>query len=149
MVCLGNICRSPMAKGILVKKLREKNINHVEVDSAGTSEYHAGARADERTMASALKHGIDLSAHRARPFERGDFAAFDLIYVMDRENLSDVLYYAASEKEARKVKMILEEIAPGKQLPVPDPWFGGEEDFENVFELLNDACEVIVGKFIK
>lgn len=146
MVCLGNICRSPMAKAILVKKLYEKNITWVEVDSAGTSDYHSGGKADQRTLESGLKHGIDLSAHRARQFNRRDFDTFDLIYAMDNENYSDILYQASNEEEAKKVKLILNEIDQGANLSVPDPWFGGEQDFEKVFDLLDKACTIIVEK---
>jgi protein-tyrosine phosphatase len=147
MVCLGNICRSPMAKGLLIKKLNEKNITNVEVDSAGTSEYHAGKKADERTLVSALKHGIDLTNHRARQFTRDDFDDFDRIYVMDTENLSDVLYLAGSDRNAKKVKLLLDEISPGAKLSVPDPWFGGEKEFEKVFLMLDDACDAIAQRF--
>jgi len=146
MVCLGNICRSPMAKAILVKKLDEKNITWVEVDSAGTSDYHIGGKADRRTMESGMKHGIDLSSHRGRQFSRDDFDGFDLIYAMDSENYSDIVYLAGSEEETKKVKMILNEIDPGSNLSVPDPWFGGEKDFEKVFNLLDKACDIIVEK---
>src|ERR1035441_4104451 len=113
MVCLGNICRSPMAKAILVKKLYGKNITWVEVDSAGTSDYHIGGKADRRTMENGLKHGIDLSTHRARQFTRCDFDAFNLIYVMDNTNYSDVLDLASNNEEAKKVNLILNESNPG------------------------------------
>lgn len=146
MVCLGNICRSPLAKGLLIKKLQEKNITWVEVDSAGTSDYHIGGKADQRTLESGKKHGIDLSSHRGRQFSPYDFDAFDLIYAMDRENYSDILYLASNEDERKKVKLILNEITPGANLSVPDPWFGGEKDFEKVFHLLDKACDVIIGK---
>ena len=146
MVCLGNICRSPMAKAILVKKLYEKNITWVEVDSAGTSDYHAGGKADYRTMESGLKHGINMSAHKSRQFSRRDFDSFDLIYAMDNENYSDILYLASNDDEAKKVKLILNELQPGSNLSVPDPWFGGEQDFEKVFEMLDKACDIIIEK---
>jgi protein-tyrosine phosphatase len=146
MVCLGNICRSPMAKAILIKKLMENNITWVEVDSAGTSDYHSGRKADERTQESGRKHGIDLSLHRARQFSKRDFDTFDLIYAMDRENYSDILDQASNDEEAGRAKLILNEINPGADLSVPDPWFGGEKDFEKVFNLLDAACDIIVTK---
>jgi protein-tyrosine phosphatase len=148
MVCLGNICRSPMAKAILIKKLREKNLTRVEVDSAGTADYHAGNPADHRTRESGMKHGIDLSMHRARQFTRRDFDYFDMIYAMDRENYSDILYQASGDEEAKKVKLILNEINPGADLSVPDPWFGGEKDFEKVFNMLDKACDIIAEKIL-
>jgi len=146
MVCLGNICRSPMAKGILVKKLYDKNITWVEVDSAGTSDYHIGGKADQRTMENGKKNGIDLSSHRGRQFSRHDFDTFDLIYAMDSENYSDIVYLASDEEERKKVKLILDELQPGSGLSVPDPWFGGEKDFEKVFNMLDKACDIIAGK---
>ncbi len=146
MVCLGNICRSPMAKAILIKKLEEKNITWVEVDSAGTSDYHSGAEADQRTIENGLKHGIDLSTHRARQLTPRDFGKYDQIYVMDTENYSDVIHQAANEDDINKVKLILDEINPGANLSVPDPWFGGERDFEIVFNLLYKACDTIADK---
>ena len=146
MVCLGNICRSPMARGILINKLYDKSITWVEVDSAGTSDYHIGGKADRRTMESGLKHGIDLSSHRGRQFSRADFDAFDIIYAMDEVNYSDILYLARNEEEAKKVKLILNELRPGSNLSVPDPWFGGEQDFERVFDLLDKSCDVIAEK---
>jgi protein-tyrosine phosphatase len=146
MVCLGNICRSPMAKALLIKKLEEKNITWVEVDSAGTSDYHIGGRADYRTMVSGKKHGIDLTTHKGRQFTRHDFDAFDLIYAMDTENYSDIVLMASNEEETQKVKLILDETHPKANLSVPDPWFGGESDFEKVFQLLDKACDVIIGR---
>jgi protein-tyrosine phosphatase len=133
-----------MAKAILIKKLEEKNITWVEVDSAGTSDYHIGGKADYRTMVSGKKHGIDLTTHKGRQFSRHDFDTFDLIYAMDSENHSDILYLASNEEEKEKVKLILNEISPGTNLSVPDPWFGGESDFEKVFQLLDKACDIIV-----
>ena len=146
MVCLGNICRSPMAKGILLKKLEDKNITWVEVDSAGTSDYHVGGKADQRTLENGKKHGIDLSSHRGRQFSNRDFDIFDLIYVMDNQNHSDVLTQATTKEEAEKVKLLLDELNPGASLSVPDPWFGGEKDFEKVFTMLDKACDIIVEK---
>src|SRR5580693_3400306 len=102
MVCLGNICRSPMAKTILVKKLYEKNITWVEVDSAGTSDYHAGGKADHRTMESGLKHGINMTTHKARQFTRRDFDVYDVIYAMDANNYSNILNQASDKEEAKK-----------------------------------------------
>lgn len=146
MVCLGNICRSPMAKAILAKKLSEKNITWVEVDSAGTSDYHIGGKADQRTMESGRRHGIDLSSHRGRQFSSRDFELFDLIYAMDTENYSDIVAQASNKEDIQKVHLILNEVTPGANLSVPDPWFGGERDFERVFYLLDTACNVIIQK---
>jgi len=146
MVCLGNICRSPMAKAILEKKLAEQNITWVEVDSAGTSNYHIGGKADYRTIESGKKHGIDLSSHRGRQFSPDDFWMFDLIYAMDIENFSDIVRLANNKEQIKKVQLLLNELQPDANLSVPDPWSGGERDFEKVFYLLDEACNAIINK---
>jgi len=146
MVCLGNICRSPIAKGILIKKLEDKNITWVEVDSAGTADYHVGGKADQRTVENGMKNGINLSSHRGRQFSKRDFDVFDQIYVMDSQNYADVIDLATTKEETEKVKLILDELKPGAHLSVPDPWFGGEKDFEKVFTMLDKACDIIVDK---
>jgi protein-tyrosine phosphatase len=143
MVCLGNICRSPVAEGILRAKAKEKKLAIV-TDSAGTSDYHLGESPDERSSANAKINGIDISDLRARQFEIKDLDLFDRIYVMDANNLKDVKSMAKNHPMLHKVKMILEEIAPGKSMPVPDPYFGGEEGFQLVFDLLNNACDKII-----
>lgn len=148
MVCLGNICRSPMAKALLKKKLEERNITWVEVDSAGTSNYHIGGKADHRTIENGRKHGIDLSSHRGRQFTPDDFWVFDRIYAMDVENFSDIVRQASNTEQIKKVQLILNELQPGSNLSVPDPWSGGEQDFEKVFYLLDTACNVIADKLI-
>jgi len=137
-----------MAKAILKKKLEERNITWVEVDSAGTSNYHIGGKADYRTMESGRKHGIDLSSHRGRQFTPDDFWVFDQIYAMDIENYSDIVRLASNEEQIKKVHLILNELQPEANLSVPDPWFGGERDFEKVFFMLDQACDVIVDKLI-
>lgn len=143
MVCLGNICRSPLAEGILRHKLIENKILHIEVDSSGTSDYHIGEAPDKRTQSNALNHGIDLSKLRGRQFKTKDFDEFDVIYVMDKSNLKNVLSLARTENDKQKVKLILSEI-DGKENEVPDPYYGGPEGFENVFQLLNSACNQII-----
>lgn len=143
MVCLGNICRSPVAEGILREGIRKKNLP-VLTDSAGTSHYHIGEAPDKRSSRNALENGIDISDLRARQFRKEDLDAFDRIYVMDSSNLSEVKKMAGNHPQLNKVKMILEEIHPGKSMPVPDPYFGGEEGFQQVFDLLQKACDKII-----
>lgn len=145
MVCLGNICRSPLAEGILRQKLIENNLQHIEIDSAGTSDFHVGDAPDKRTQSNALNHGIDLSKLRGRQFQTKDFDTFDTIYVMDKSNRTNVLNLAKTENDRQKVKLILSEI-DGKDNEVPDPYYGGPEGFENVFQLLNSACSNIIQK---
>jgi protein-tyrosine phosphatase len=146
MVCLGNICRSPLAEGILRDKAKKQGLLDLNVDSAGTAPFHIGEHPDKRSVANALKHGIDISVHIGRQFSRADFNNFDRIYVMDHSNLENVLVLANNQKESEKVKLILNELSPGMNQPVPDPYFGGEEGFEAVFNLLDKACAVIINE---
>lgn len=140
MVCLGNICRSPLAEGILKSKVADD----IEVDSAGTSALHEGEKPDPRSIRVAKKHGIDISNQRSRPFKTKDFDIFDNIYVMDSENYENVLKISPSPEASKKVKMILNSIAPQSNAEVPDPYYGGDGGFEHVFQLLDEACEQIV-----
>lgn len=143
MVCLGNICRSPLAEGILKSKVY--NFKTV-VDSAGTGAYHIGEKPDERSIAIAKLNGIDISEQRARKFRVEDFDKYDIIYAMDTSNYRDIIMLARNENDKSKVKMILNEVFPGENLDVPDPYFGGDFGFKNVFGMLNEACEMIAKK---
>lgn len=140
MVCLGNICRSPLAEGILKSKV---NLNNVFVDSAGTGAWHSGNLPDVRSIAIAKKYGIDLTDQRARLFLIEDFDKFDHIYVMDQSNYKNVCRLAPNEKALSKVQMILNEINPDKNREVPDPYYGGDNGFDDVYNMLNEACEKI------
>jgi len=143
MVCLGNICRSPLAEGILRAKAQKNNL-HITIDSAGTSNYHVGEHPDSRTIANAKKHGIDVSKLRARQFTEKDFDDFDIIFTMDTSNYSDVISKARNKADIKKVEMILNRVYPNTNMSVPDPYFGGEQGFENVYILLDKACDIIV-----
>jgi len=145
MVCLGNICRSPLAEGILQAKLNKKGLD-IEVDSAGTGGWHVGEEPDKRSVAIAKKYGIDISHQQARQFSPNDFDEFDIIYAMDGSNLSDIVSLASSNENIEKVRLILNEINPADNSPVPDPYYGGDDGFENVFQLLDKACEIITKK---
>lgn len=139
MVCLGNICRSPLAEGILKSKTDSQ---HIFVDSAGTAGYHIGNNPDQRSVAVAKKYGIDISGQRCRKFNYDDFAQFDIIYAMDLSNYYDILALTNDRSEIAKVKLLLEEVAlPVRE--VPDPYYGGTDGFEQVFELINQACDAI------
>ena len=144
MVCLGNICRSPLAEGILKHKAQENNLR-IELDSAGTAAYHVGNLPDERSIEVARKYGIDLTNQRARQFRLQDFEEFEVIYAMDSENYNNILKLASSTSDESKVKLILNKIEPNSNSSVPDPYYGGDEGFENVYQMLNLACEEIVG----
>lgn len=143
MVCLGNICRSPLAEGIL----RSKVDRHIHIDSAGTGGYHVGELPDRRSIAVAQKYGIDITDQRCRKFIVEDFDHFDLIYVMDRSNYEDVLALARTDNDRSKVKMILDELFPGEYVDVPDPYYGGDRGFDNVYMMLEKACTVIAAKW--
>lgn len=147
MVCLGNICRSPLAHGILQHKVEQKGLN-AQVDSAGTNGYHDGEFPDSRSMEIALTNGIDISYQRSRQIKRKDIEFYDLIYVMDSSNYNNVLKMTRSEEEAKKVKMIMNELEPGKNINVPDPYYGGDEGFKNVYRMLDQVTDKIIENYL-
>ncbi len=142
MVCLGNICRSPLAEGILKSKI---DPDKVFVDSAGTAGYHIGNLPDERSITVAKKYGLDISSQKCRRFSKTDFKEFDFIYVMDRNNFSDIANLAQNQQEAEKVKLLLSEANVGIS-EVPDPYYGGEDGFEDAYQMIDLACEAIAKK---
>lgn len=143
MVCLGNICRSPLAEGLLASKLpKEKFL----VDSAGTGHWHVGKQPDKRSIEVARKNGLDISAQRGKLFSEADFEDFDYIYVMDSANYDDVMRMAKTAEHRAKVKMILNELFPGENVDVPDPYYGLANGFDNVYQMLDQACENIATK---
>ncbi|MFD2586850.1 low molecular weight protein-tyrosine-phosphatase [Croceitalea marina] len=142
MVCLGNICRSPLAEGILQSKT---NAATVYVDSAGTAGFHVGNRPDQRSIAVAKKYGIDISTQTCRKFSSADLEVFDLIYVMDENNYANVIVKTSNDSQKDKVKLLLSEIN-GELKEVPDPYYGGSDGFENVFRLIEEACNTIAEK---
>jgi protein-tyrosine phosphatase len=142
MVCLGNICRSPVAEGVM-RHLIEINGLKAVVDSAGTSNYHTGENPDMRSVQNAKKNKVDISKLKARQFTTADFDSFDFIYVMDAGNYRNVTGLARNEEDKSKVDLLLNKITPGANLPVPDPYYGGDEGFEQVFQLIYKACSVI------
>ena len=141
MVCLGNICRSPLAEGIL--SLKGKHLN-LEVDSAGTAAYHIGKQPDIRSIEIANKYIIDLNQQRARQFSRADFDKFDIIYAMDTNNYAHLISLASTETERNKIRMILNEINPKAYQSVPDPYYGGENGFQDIYNMLDKACDKII-----
>ncbi len=140
---MGNICRSPMAEGILRHKIKTKNIE-AEVDSAGFEPYHEGDPPDRRAIATLRKRGIDISDIRSRVFQLIDFDKFDKIFVMDRINHADVMAMSRNEKDSEKVDFIMNKIHPEQNREVPDPYFGDHDGFEKVFSMLDNACQVII-----
>jgi protein-tyrosine phosphatase len=138
MVCLGNICRSPLAHGIMDNLVKENGLDW-QVDSAGTGNWHVGEGPDKRSVRTALNHGIDISNQVCRQFRRHDFSEFDLILVMDKYNLSDVMAMAPGEQSAAKVKLLLGD------KEVPDPYYD-DSQFEPVFAMIEKGCREIVKK---
>ena len=144
-VCLGNICRSPLAEGILKSKLPE----HFTVDSAGTISMHEGKHPDKRSISTAANYGLDISKQRSRPILPKDFVEFDVIYCMDLSVFETVISMAKNEDQRRKIVLYLEEAGfTGDQVDVPDPYWGNLSDFENVYQLLDEAADSIVAKLV-
>jgi len=148
MVCLGNICRSPIAEGLMRRKIITYNLK-AEVDSAGTGGWHAGEPPDPRMTKVALKKGTDIRNQRARKFTYNDFAEFDRIYVMDNSNYRDVMAMAKTTEDKRKVSLLLDVVFPNENMEVPDPYYGGDQGFEHVYSLVDTACEAIANKLKK
>lgn len=140
MVCLGNICRSPLAEGILRSKVDPEKVS---VDSAGTGGWHVGEQPDPRSIEVAKKYGLDITYQRGRKFSAYDFETYDHIFVMDNSNYRDVVKLANGDHEVKKVQLILDEIFPNENVDVPDPYYGGAFGFENVYKMLDEACDKI------
>jgi len=146
MVCMGNICRSPMAHGLLQHKIEQLGLNW-QVDSAGTSSYHKGELPDSRAISCMKKHGIDITFQHSRPVAKDDFAAFDVIYCMDKNNYWDVRALAENETDENKVLLILNEVTPDLDESVPDPYYGSGDGFEHVYKMLDEATDKIIEKY--
>lgn len=145
MVCLGNICRSPLAEGLLASKLPKDKFL---VDSAGTGHWHVGKQPDHRSIEVAKRNGLDISGQKGKLFSAADFDAFDYIYVMDSTNYDDVLQLAKTDAQKAKVKMILNELFPGENVDVPDPYYGLANGFDNVYQMLDETCDIIAKNLI-
>jgi protein-tyrosine phosphatase len=145
MVCLGNICRSPLAEGILKNKVEKEGLNWI-VDSAGTGDYHVGTMPDSRSIAVANKYHIDISNQRARQFKTKDFIEFDLILVMDASNYRNVVNLARNEEDSKKIELIMNLSSPGQNIEVPDPYWNND-GFEQVFAMLENACDKLIDKY--
>lgn len=142
---MGNICRSPMAEGILTHKLKKNGID-AEVDSAGFEAFHEGDPPDRRAIATLRKHGIDISSLKSRLFQSSDFDKFDKIFVMDRINHADVMAMCRNGHDKSKVDFIMNKVYPGKNMEVPDPYYGEHDGFDKVYNMLDHACNTITGE---
>lgn len=147
MVCLGNICRSPMAEGLMQEKIDKYKLDAI-VDSAGFEPFHKGDSPDHRAQHTMFRHNINISGQRSRLFNVHDFDKFDQIYVMDRYNFQDIKSVARNAGDLEKVDFLLNSVYPGSNKEVPDPYYSGNEGFENVFNLIDEATEMIAGNIM-
>ena len=143
MVCLGNICRSPLAEGILKQKAKKAGLNLI-VESAGTNGFHVGESPHHLSQKVAHINGISIGEQKARSFVKEDFHRFDKIYAMADDVVADMKRIAKADYDSSKVDLLLNELDPGKDLSVPDPWYGPEPGYHEVYKLLNDACDKII-----
>lgn len=146
MVCLGNICRSPLAEGIMQHKINEQALSW-EVDSAGTNGYHVGEPPHRLSQKVALQRGIDISHQRARNFRPSDFDHYDRIYAMAEDVVDEIKWIAGKKFRPEKVQLLMDEVYPGEQMDVPDPWYGPEPGYHQVFDMIDEACTKIVEKY--
>lgn len=144
IVCHGNICRSPMGEGILRNKIEKARINNIIVESAGFEAYHNGDEPDTRALSTMKKHGIDISNKRARLFKVTDFDEFDHIYFMDENNHNFIKSFARNQNDLAKTDFIMNTVYHQQNIAVPDPYYGGNLGFENVYNLLDSACNKII-----
>ena len=143
MICLGNICRSPLAHGIMQNLVDKRGLDW-EIDSAGTNSWHNGEPPHQHSIAVAAEHGIDISAQRSRLLRHSDLTAFDHLLCMDVQNYIDTIRLATTDKEREKVHLILNFVKPNYNMQVPDPYRQGRKGFETVFDMLTEACEKFV-----
>lgn len=145
MVCLGNICRSPLAEGILQDKAFKAGLNW-SVESAGTNGYHDGEAPHHLSQKVARKYGIDISQQRSRRFIPEDFERYDRIYAIATDVLEDIRHIARKKFDASRIDLLMNELYPGRNLDVPDPWYHGEHAYHEVFRMMNEACDRIIEK---
>lgn len=148
MVCLGNICRSPLAEGILQHKISLHGLDWM-VDSAGTNGYHNGERPHRLSQKVAKHNGIDISCQISRQFIKEDFNRFDKIYAMASDVIDEMHYITGNHFQSGKVDLLLNELYPGKNIDVPDPWYGTEPGYHEVFAMIDKACDQIIKKYAR
>jgi len=147
MVCLGNICRSPLAEGILKHKAKQAGLPWT-VDSAGTNGFHVGEAPHRLSQKVAKLNGIDICEQRARQFVKEDFDRYDKIYAMAYDVLDEIKWIAKDKYDPAKVDLFLNELHPGKNQSVPDPWYGTEPGYHEVYKLIDETCEAIIRKYV-
>jgi protein-tyrosine phosphatase len=146
MVCLGNICRSPLAEGLLRRKAADAGLNW-QIDSAGTNRYHIGEAPHRLSTKIAALNGIDISQQRARTFTTADFEKYDHIYALAGDVMDDIKSIAKDKFDPAKITLLMDELHPGRQLDVPDPFYGEEPGYHDVFNLISEACDMIIERY--
>ena len=146
MVCLGNICRSPLAEGILQEKSFKAGLTW-SIESAGTNSYHLGEPPHPLSQKVAKINGIDISCQRARRFTADDFEVYDKIYALAEDVVDEIRRIAGNKFDATKVELLMNELYPGKNMDVPDPWYGPEPGYHEAYKLIEQACDAIVSKY--
>ncbi len=146
MVCLGNICRSPIAEGVLQAYANKAGFNW-QVDSAGTNQFHIGEAPHQSSQKVCRENGIDISSQRARRFRKEDFVEYDFIYVMANDVMSDVKKLAGDQFNNQKIDFFLNELYPQENRDVTDPWYGTEDGYYAVFDEIDTCCKAIIQKY--
>ena len=146
MVCLGNICRSPLAEGILKQKVKAAGLNW-QIDSAGTNGYHIGEAPHRLSQKVAKLNGIDICDQKARQFSKEDFNRYNKIYALADDVVDEIKWIAKEKYDPDKVDLLLNELHPGENLSVPDPWYGPEPGYHEVYKLIEAACDAIIRKY--
>ena len=148
LVCLGNICRSPLAEGILQHKAQQAKLDW-EIESAGTNGYHTGEAPHHLSQKVAKANGIDISKQVSRRFTKEDVEKYDVIFAMAEDVMADIKRIAKEKFDTRKVRLFLEELHPGENRDVPDPWYGEEDGYTEVYTIIDEACEAIIKQHIQ
>ena len=146
MVCLGNICRSPLAEGILKHKVKAAGLNW-KIDSAGTNGYHIGEAPHRLSQKVAKLNGIDICDQKARQFSKEDLNRYDKIFALADDVVDEIKWIAKEKYDPNKVDLLLNELHPGENLSVPDPWYGPEPGYHQVYKLIEAACDAIIRKY--
>lgn len=148
-VCLGNICRSPLAKAVFRDKVEEAGLEeHFEIASSGTSNYHVGEKADQRMRETAQRHSVSLEDHRASQFDAEDLEAYDHVFAMDKSNLKDILHLDEEDEYGGKVRLFREFDPEPGDYQVPDPYHGGRRGFENVYDIVERTSEMLLHRLV-
>jgi len=149
-VCLGNICRSPLAEAVFRDQVEQAGLaSHFDIESSGTGDWHVGEQADRRMRETAAQHSVSLDGHRASQFDADDLEGYDHIFVMDKDNLHDVLYFDEDDEHNGKVRLFREFDPEPSDFQVPDPYYGGQDGFENVYQIVERTAKELLDRLIE